>query len=163
MGQTLASPQSLALLTQQVADYITGVMKQNPLVFDYPVDVYNFIEEDDTNTVNPAIRLEQAGIQEDLDKGDTERVYWFLPINVLIQDRESPLNHEKKLKYTTWRKCLMDAFKQRWICLGGSNLPNMQADVRPRAIFDRSQQRYQTIQSHFQIVLWVVEPRSDPG
>ncbi len=147
-------------LVVAVAASITALMQGNTDVFPHVLQVNNYIEDAGTNKTYPCITLLEAGLQEDLLPGDTEVKHWLAPVNVLIEDRDAPTNTGKKGQYMAWRKYLMDSFRQQLITLGVSATPNMQADVKSRAIFDARSEQYQMVRSHFLLMFWMIEPRS---
>jgi hypothetical protein len=152
-----------------VAAFLTTVMQSRSDVFQdlsgnpaiLPVD--NAMEYSGIGSGKPRIVLTEAAEQETNLPGDTENTHTLYPINVLIEDRESPTADSQKDVYLSWRKALMDAFRQRLLFIGASNgQPTCQTDVKPRAVFNKGDEQYQFVRSHFLILVWVNETRVQP-
>lgn len=160
-----------------VVVYLPKVMESRPDVFQdlsgsptvLPVD--NQMEYSGLGSGNPRLVLTKAAEQETNLPGDTETTHTLYPINVLIEDREAPTADVQQDRYLAWRKGLMDAFRQRLLTLtlydaNGLPLyvgpPNCQTDVKPRAVFDKGDEQYQFVRSHFLLLVWVNEQRVQP-
>jgi hypothetical protein len=154
-----------------VAAFLPQVMTSRPDVFKdlsgnpivLPVD--NTMEYSGLGSARPRIVLTEAAEQETNLPGDTENTHTLYPINVLIEDREAPTADSQKGIYLAWRKALMDAFRQRLLFIGNPqppNTPTCQTDVKPRAVFNKGDEQYQFVRSHFLILVWVNEARVQP-
>ena len=95
-------------------DTIETLITDRPDVF-YPVgtvQVFRQMQRDETNVSYPCIIVTETGLFPELMAGDTEKYFWMLPFNILIQDRESGSLQEAEPRYMGWHQCLMDAFRQ---------------------------------------------------
>ncbi|MDE2010242.1 MAG: hypothetical protein KGJ09_09235 [Candidatus Omnitrophica bacterium] len=153
-----------------VAGYLPTVMSSRPDVFTdlsgnpvvWPVN--NYMADQGPNKTYPCVTLTEAGEIETNLPGDTENLHTLYPINVLIEGREAITADPTKDYWLAVRKCLMDAFRQRLLSIGTpfTGQPTCQTDVKPRAVFNKGDEQYQFVRSHFLLLVWVNEQRVQP-
>ncbi len=142
-------------------DTIETLITDRPDVF-YPVgtvQVFRQMQRDETNVSYPCIIVTETGLFPELMAGDTEKYFWMLPFNILIQDRESGSLQEAEPRYMGWHQCLMDKFRQA-LFYDEFTRPFVQADVFPKPIFESNDKRYLEVIGGMALKFWAIESRS---
>ncbi len=135
------------------------------------VVVYRQMQDDQTNLAYPNIVVTNVAMAPETASqwmaGTTEDMFWMLPYNILIRDREAGSLHEVEPKYMGWHQCLMDRFRQALIMNNPekpvdviTNLPFVQVDVFPKPVFEKSDGRYLDVVGGMVLKFWAIESRS---
>ena len=125
--------------------------------------VYRQMQEDLTNVSYPCLTVVAVRLHPEMIGGDTEVVYWRLPFNIFIRDREAGSLHIDEGKYMGWHQAIMDYFRDALLDTKGLNTnvhqPYTQAQVVPRPIFEE-ERKYEDVAGGMGLNFWIIEQRT---
>ncbi len=135
-------------LTIQIKTSVITAIQRLPLVSDDGLsnignNVLDQMIEDDTNQIFPSVIVTQHN-QQDVNFASTfETEHWWIPMLVIIADRQAARDSTKVSLYARWRSMIRDWFQHQ--PLEGLDFVH-QCIVIPKAITDSDLKKFQYVQ-----------------